>query len=104
VLLEEDLLQRRRYGDDALIRLGLPADVGLRLNEQHTELEVEIVPHQMFDLPFSHSGEQDRREQPPLIVAARGKNLRISSDVMNRGSDRFGMRNFSISLTGLTNR
>src|SRR5437667_1457864 len=45
-----------------------------------------------FRIPVSRIVENSRRSSSRQAA----KNFRISSDVMNRGSDRFGTRNFSM--------
>src|SRR5207302_3505695 len=75
VLLEEKLLHRRRNRNHALVSLRLPADVGLGLDEQDSQIEIQIVPRQVFDLTFPHSCEQNRGEQPALVLTTSRKEL-----------------------------
>jgi hypothetical protein len=75
VLLEEKLLHGRRNWNNALVGFWLPTDVGLGLNEQDSELEIQIVPPQMLDLTFPHPCEQNRGEQPTFVLAACSEEL-----------------------------
>ena len=63
-----------------------------KLTSFHIRVLDLALPH-----PVSRIAENSRRSSS--LHAA--KNFRSSSDVMNRGSARLGMRNFSMSVTGI---
>jgi CheY-like chemotaxis protein len=55
------------------------------LNEDDSQIEVRIIPGQIFDLPFSHPCEQNRGEQSSLVLLAGREEI---SDLLGRHEPR----------------
>jgi hypothetical protein len=97
-----DLLQHGRHRNDPLVGLRLPFEIRFPSNEDYAQLERDVLPREALHFPPSHAGLDKRmvmnRRRSRSLQA--WKNALSSSDGMNFGMARFGIRKRSTPVTG----